>query len=223
MPRQKKHAGDEFRDWTLHALLWLKHNWKGALELAGVAILAIIVLFGARAYWRYTSESAAEKLYAAAQLEVQSAERQAELAELVERWPRTAAGKQAMMLLGDEYLQAQEYGKAQELFRELAGRSRNHPMLMIAALHRLAEAQIAAGDPGAAAETFMKAAADPHNRIALQSRLQAAACEELADNRDQAAALYRQIIDEAGEGDAAVKAESEERLLWLAAHGHLES
>lgn len=95
-------------------------------------------------------------------------------------------------------------------------------MLYIAAMHRLAEAQLALGDANAAAETYLKAAADPHNLVSQDSRLRAAECLERAKEFEQAARLYRQVIDEAGEDDMQVKNKSEERLLWLISNRSVE-
>lgn len=192
------------------------------VELIVVAIVAIGVLFGARQYWRHQSTAAALSLYEAIQLERGSDEQIADLNQVVKKWPRTASGKRAMMIVGEIYQDRGEHDKAVELFRMLASRSRNNPMVKTAALHKLAETQLAMGDASLAAETYLKAAADPHNLLALDSRIRAAASLEGAGEFDKAAILYSQIIDEAGDDDRYVKEQSEERLLWLMANGRIE-
>lgn len=192
------------------------------MELIVVALAAFGVLFGARQYWRHQSTVSAESLYRALRLESGSDEQIKSLAHIVEEWPRAASGKQAMMTLGEIYLDRGENKKAAELFRMLASRSRNNPMVKTAALHKLAETQLAMGDAGQAAETYLKAAADPHNLLAFDSRMRAAASLERAGEFDKAAMLYQQVIDESGDDDRYVREKSEERLLWLLANGHIE-
>lgn len=216
MPRSKSKPDDEFRNWTVHALLWIKSNWKGALELTGFAVIIFAIVFGATSYWHSRSDSAAMDLYAASRTSKDATQMESSLLEVVDDYGRTPAGKQAMMMLGDMYLSKGDFPKAMEQFKILAGKSRNHPMLYIAALHKLAETELASGDANAAAGTYLKAAADPSNIVSGDSRLRAAACFEHAGNFVEAEKLYKQVIDE--EADPLIKEKSEERLLWLIAN-----
>jgi predicted negative regulator of RcsB-dependent stress response len=222
LPRGKKKSNDEFRDWTIHALIWMRKNWKGVAEFTGALIVVISVLFIARGYWQHHSTQAGEELFQASSMEAGSSEQIEKLSEVVEGWPRTASGKRAMMMLGGIYLQQKNYDKAQEMFTMLAGRTRSFAMLEIAALHRLAETQLASGDAEGAANTYIKAAADPHNLVSLDSRIRAAACLEKAENFEKAAVLYKQVVTDAGETDQNLKDESEERLIWLMADGKIK-
>lgn len=222
LPREKKKPHDDFVDWTLHALLWIKKRWKTAAEVVGLAALLFIVVVGAQYYWEWRSTSAAEALYAANSLEANSDGQVNALYKLVDKYSRTPAGRQGMMELGNIYLKRGEYDSAIEQFQMLAGKSRNHPMLYIAAIHKMAEATQFKGDYEAAAETYLKAAADPHNILSQQSRLRAAACLEKAGDYEQAANLYKQIIDESEESDVIPKTRSEERLIWLVANGRVQ-
>ncbi len=205
----------------MQVITWVRENWKTSIEIVAVAIVAVAVILGARAYWTSRSTNGADALYAAEQLEAGSEAQLKALAEVADDYGRTAAGKQAFMRLGDLYLSNQAYDKAQGAFRDLAGHSRNTPMLNIAALHRLADAQLASGDSEAAVGTFLKAAADPHNLLKNTSRLRAGECLEREGKYDEAASLYRQVIDESGEDDLAIAQRSEERLLWLIANKHI--
>jgi predicted negative regulator of RcsB-dependent stress response len=224
LPRGKKKPHDEFRDWTYHALVWIKENWQTAVEIVAVAAVVFAVVVGANTYWRHRSQAAADMLYAARQAGLESEDAKvAKLEELVSKYSRTPAGQQAMMQLGQIFLKRNDFDKAAEEFRTLAGKSRNRPIFMIAALHRLAATELSKGDVTAAAETYLKAAADPHNLVALVSRYRAAGCFEKAGDFERAAQLYRQVIDEAGVEDRMVRELSEERLLWLSANKHIES
>lgn len=218
LPRGKQKPHDEFKDWTVHALVWVKNNWQTAIEIVAVAAVAFAVVVGASTYWRHRSQSAAEKLYDTWRLAQGSDERTKKLEEIVDDYSRTPAGQQAMMEVGDVYLFRKEYDKAIDEFRMLAGRSRNHPIIKVAALHRLAAAQLEKGDALAAAEAYLKAAADPGNLLGATSRYHAAACFERAGDPERAAALYRQAMEDAGEGDRALRDRAEERLIWLVAN-----
>ena len=222
LPRGKQKPHDEFVDWTMHALIWIKQNWQTAVEIVIVAGVALGIWMGASAYWQYRSNAAAQGLYAAGKLEAGSDAQLKKLEDVVSRYARTPAGQSAMMQLGDLYLSKKEFDKAIEEFRRLSGKSRHHPILMIAALHKLAQAFEAKGDLKMAAETYLKAAANPGNLVSLVSRFHAADCLEKDGNANEASALYRQIISEAKDDDRAVREASEERLIWLIANNRIE-
>lgn len=222
LPRGKDKTHDEFKDWTMHVLFFIKDNWKTALEFLALAAVAFGVIVGASSYWQKRSYTAAVGLYDAKLKQTDSPEQVEQLVKIAEDYPRTSAGKQAMMMLGDIALKNNDAEKAKSYFQSVAGRSRNMPLLLIAALHRLAEADLAAGNPGAAAETYLKAAADPHNLVSARSRYLAAGAFEKAGKYKDAADIYKQIVDEAGDEDVMLKQKSEERLIWLNATGRAE-
>lgn len=221
LPRGKKKPHDDFVDWTTHALMWVRKHWSTVIEVAALAVVVFAVVVGADAYSRHKAGAAATKLFDLDKGGLAGDERLRGLNAIADSYARTFAGKSAMMDEGDMLLAKGENEKAMERFRTLAEGSRNAPSIRIAALHRLANAQLLAGDPAEAAKTYRKAAADPSNQIALQSELLAAACLERAGDYTGAAELYRRIIDDAGESDAAMTAMSEERLLWLIAKGYI--
>jgi len=221
LPRGKEKPHDEFRDWTVHAIVWLRRRWISVLEFVGVGIVAVAVVLGAQAYGRHSASSGAQALYEAEVMAPGSDERRAALEEVADDYSRYFAGKRAMMQLGDILVEQGDFAKAQEQFMKLANGSRNQPMLRIAALHKLAEAQLAGGDANEAAATYRRAAADPGNLIPATSELMAAACLERAGEYDSAAELYLRIIDDAGEEQGVAKEMSEERLLWLVAKGYI--
>ena len=180
-----------------------------------MALVAVGVVIGATSYWRHRSEGAAEALYAAQRMAAGSPEQPSRMEEVASDYSRTPAGREAMMALGGMYLERKQYDKALAEFKKLAGRSRNHPMLLVAAMHRMAEAQMAMGDAKAAAETYLKAASDPANITGPESRLLAAGAFEKALDYERAAALYRQVIEDAREEDRQARMSAEERLLWM--------
>ena len=221
LPRGKDKGHDDFKDWTVHVIEWLGKHWTTAIEIAGVAIVVFAVVIGADYYSTHKAQSAAEKLYELNASKVDGEARFAGLDSISEDYSRTFAGKRALMEEGDLLLKEGKDADAMERFRMLADGSRNHPALRIAALHKLANAQLVAGEPAEAAKTYRKAAADPHNEIALQSELLAAVCLERAKDYKGAGELYQRIIDDADENDSYVRDVSEERLIWLTAKGYI--
>ncbi len=222
MPRGKEKRHDEFIDWSMHVMIWIREHWAGVLELVAFAGVAIAVVIGASAYGKGRAEKAAMALYEAQKMASGSEERAAALQSVVEDFPRSFAGKSALMELGEGQIARGDTAAAIESFRTLADRSRSQPLFRIAALHRMASAQAAKGEWLQAAESYRKAAADPGNLLGLSSELLAGICLERAGDAAAAAELYRRIIKDAGENDRAVRDASEERLLWLTATGHIE-
>ncbi|MBT3182186.1 MAG: tetratricopeptide repeat protein [Deltaproteobacteria bacterium] len=218
----KQKAHDEFVDWTLHTLIWIKKRWKSALEIVGLAVLVFVVVVGATHYWDWRSNTAAEAYYKTSLLKEDSDLRVKALEGVADDYLGTLAGKRALMDLGNIYLKKENYDLAAKKFQLLAGKSRNHPMLFVAAMYKLAETQAASGDAAAAVETYLKVAADPNNLISMNSRFKAAKTLEGVGEYEKAAGIYRQIIDEATEKDFFAKDKSEERLLWLMVRGHVQ-
>lgn len=220
LPRGKEKRHDEFIDWSMHVMIWVKEHWAGVLELVAFAGIAVAVVIGASAYGKSRAEKAAMALYQAQKLASGSEERATALKGVVEDFPRSFAGKSALMEIGEGQIAKGDSAAAIESLRTLADRSRSQPLFRIAALHRMASAQAAKGEWLLAAETFRKAAADPGNVLALTSELLAGICLERAGDAAAAVQLYQRIIKDAGENDRAVRDASEERLLWLTATGH---
>jgi len=202
-------------------MIFIKNHWVSVIEFGAVALVAVAVMMGARAYGRYRSEAAAGALYDIEKLSLEPTARVEKLSDVASRYSRYFAGKKAMMDLGEGYMAEGKNAEAEEQFLKLADGSRNQPMLRIAALHKIAEIKLAAGDAAGAAAIYRKAAADPSNLIPRASELLAAACLERAGDYKAAADLYKIIIEDAREDEKGVKAVSEERLLWLAANGHI--
>ena len=216
LPRGKNKPTDEFKDSTMRVFEWLRDNWQTSVEVLAVILVAVSVIAGASVYWNHRSETAAEKLYLVLMVDAGSENQINQLAEIIDGYSRTPSGQQAMLKLGDIYLDKNEFDKASEVFKKLTGRSRNRPLFMIAALHKLARAELKEGKFALAAETYLKAASDPHNLISIDSRFRAAAAYEQANDLEKAEGLYNQIVKEAKDSDGSIRDLSEERLIWLA-------
>jgi hypothetical protein len=203
----------------VHAATWLRTHWVSVVELAAIAVVAFAVVVGTSAYAHRRADSATNALYEATKLPAGSDERIAALRAVAKSYGRTFAGKEALMELGEILFKRGDTAGAMEQFQALADSSRNQPMMHIAALHRLANAQLETGKPAEAAATYRKAATDPANPVAAMSSMLAATCLEQSGDYAGAAELYRRIIQDAREGDRAVRDASEGRLLWLQSKG----
>ena len=221
LPRGKGRPHDEFVDWTMHVIVWLRQHWTTVVEVAAVAVVVVAIIIGADYYSTHKAQAAADKVFALERSGTDEDQKLAELNEIADDYSRTFAGKHALMEEGDLLLKKGENEEAMERFVALSDSSRNLPALRIAALHRLANAQLIDKKPAEAAKTYRKAAADPHNEIALISELLAAACLEKAKDYKGAEELYKRIIEDADENDSAVREVSEERLIWLTAKGYI--
>jgi tetratricopeptide (TPR) repeat protein len=148
-----------------------------------------------------------------------SGEQQNELKDIIDHYGSTAAGREAMMVLGNQLYKKGDFAGALEQFENLARKSGGSPLLKIAALHSAASTQKAMGQLEDAAKTYLSAADDAMNLNKSQSLYQAARCYEDLKQYAEAEKLYRKIIDSTEESDA--KSLSEERLLWLIASGFI--
>jgi tetratricopeptide (TPR) repeat protein len=221
LPRGKKRHHDDFKDWSLHLMLWIKAHWVSVVEVLVIGLIAFVVVVGTTAYGQHRADAGAVALYEAQKLPNGSEGEIAALSKVAKDYRRTFAGKDALMQLGELFFARGDYAAAIERYQALADGTRSQPMLHIAALHRLANAQLALGNPKDAAETYRKAAAEPGNLVAIMSNLMAATCLERAGEYAAAADLYRRIMSDAGDGDRAARDVSEGRLLWLQAKGYV--
>ncbi len=201
----------------MHAFTFVRDNLKVAGWMAGIAAIVLLIVLSGNRIHSYRVNKAAGALYAAQTMAAGSAEQQKALEEMADDYSSTPAGREAMLLLGDIYMARGDIDLAQEKFGELAKKSGGTPLMQIAALHRLAAAQKAAGRTQDAAKTFITAADNLKNLNRPESLYQAGLCYEELKQYDEAAKIYRRVTDSASEGDA--RSKSEERLLWLIASG----
>ena len=219
LPRGKERKQENFMHWSGHVFLWMKAHWISVVEVAAIGIIAFAVVVGTSAYARHRADAANDAIYRAQKIAAGSEQQISALRDVAKGYSRTFAGKEARMALGEILFTRGDTAAAMAEYQALADSSRNQPMLHVAALHRLANAQLALGKPAEAAATYRKAAVDPSNPLALMSSLLAATCLEQAGDMAGASELYRRIIQDAREGDRAVRDASEGRLLWLQAKG----
>lgn len=182
-----------------------------------VAILVFIILIGLNRIHSYRTDKAVKALYAAAKLGPASTEQQKALEEVADDYSSTPAGREAMMILGDQLFARGDFQAALGKYEDLAEHSGGVELLKIAALHKVAATQRALGKIDEAAKTYLSAAEDLKNLNKADSFYQAARCLEDLKQYDGAAKYYKKVIEISADGDT--KSQSEERLLWLMANG----
>jgi len=205
--------------WTVHALTFIRDNLKilsWAVTIAVVFFIAIAITSRVHAY---RSDQAVKALYEAQKRGEGSSEQQNALKDIIDHYSGTAAGREAMIVLGNQLYKKGDFAGALEQFEKLAKKNKGNSLLKIAALHSVAATQRAMGHIEDAAKTYLAAADDSRNLNKSQSLYQAARCYEDVKQYGEAEKIYRKIIESSEEGDA--KSLSEERLLWLTANGSI--
>lgn len=219
MPRGKQKTKDEFADWTVRALRYIRDNLKFFGWAVGALIVIFVITVAVNRVSAYRTDKAEKALLAAHAQQPGSEAREKALEEVAGDYGSTAAGREAMMFLGDDLFAKGNFGGAAKQYEDLAKSAKNLPMLEVAALHKLAKTQKALGQLDTAAKTYLAAADSKGNLNRADSLYQAGLCYEDMKNYDEASKLYRKVLDSVSEGET--RSKSEERILWLMANGHI--
>jgi len=203
----------------VHVLRFIRDNLKMVIWVASATVVIFVVVVVANRIHSYRSDRAVIALFEAKKMSEGSSEQQSALKEVAQDYGSTAAGQEAMIYLGNQLLKKNDFAGALEQFENLAEKVRGSELLHVAALHRVAATKRAMGNIEDAAKTYLMAASDPKNLEMADSLFQAARCYEELKQYDEAAKLYRRVIDSTNERDA--KLQSEERLLWLIANNSI--
>lgn len=220
MPRgKKKHTHDEFVDWTVHVIRFIRDNYKPVVW--GVALVALVAaaLWGGIFLKDYRAGKASELLYKARKMQPGSDAQLSALKEVADDYTSTGSGKMAMFMYGEALFEKKDYEGAAREFERLSDKTARRPFLKVAAMHKKAESLYAMGKIEDAAKTYLEAALIPQNKNKDDSLYQAARCYEDKKDFAQAESLYRKIMDTAN--DDQTKFRAEERLLWLFANGSI--
>jgi tetratricopeptide (TPR) repeat protein len=220
LPRKKKKSGADLATFAERTYAWVMINWRKVAAASASVIVISLSALGAYEYHVWKEESGSKAL-AVAMLSTGPAQADA-LATVASEYARTAAGREAMLMLGNSWLKEGNADNAKQWFAEAADRSRGYPILKTYALHQLANLYAQAGDWEGAAQVFDRAAETKGNVINMRSRYEEARCLEELKKYDDARSLYEKIIASSDKSAQAVKALSEERLLWLAANRRIK-
>jgi tetratricopeptide (TPR) repeat protein len=147
----------------------------------------------------------------------EGAERNAALLAVEDEYRRTPAGREALLLLGKDALANGRFDEAAERFDALAEQSRGYPIMKVYALHHSGLAFERLGEWAKAAEEYADAARVSGILIRDESMYRQARCLERLGDYARAKAIYDELIGADDGADAAIRAKSEERVLWLMA------
>ena len=195
----------------------MKDNLKIVGWAALIAAVIVVSITVGNRYRAYQANKAIGALYAARGVESGSEAQQKALKEVAEDYRSTAAGREAMMMLGDLFLNRGDFAAALEQYESLAGASGRSELLKVAAIHRSAKVLRSMGKTEEAAQKYLAAAEDKKNLNKAESYFEAARCFEDLKQYGEAAKFYRMAIDVAQSGD--VRSKSEDRILWFVSNG----
>jgi len=216
LPRKKSKGGAELATFAERVYALVMINWRKVVAVSATVIVISLSALGAYQYHVWKEDKASQALAKAtsgkgiAQVDA--------LAQVAEKFGCTAAGKEAMLLLGNRWLKEGNSDNALRWFDEAANRARSHAILKTYALHQIGHLHAQAGDWEQASQAFSRAAKTKGNVINMRSTYEEARCLEELNKFDDARSLYEKIVSSSDDSAQAVKALSEERLLWLAAN-----
>lgn len=220
LPRGKKKKDSELATFAERVYAWVMLNWRTVVAVVACVILIAGSAIGAYKYHQWKEGRAAQELARITGLKNMA--RIDALVAVADEFRRTAAGREAMIMLGNGALTEGKDDEALEWYEEAADHARGYPILVTYALHQKGRLHARAEEWEDAAEAFHRAAGIKGNVIRARSTYEEARCLEELDKYDDARALYESIVAESDPGAQDVKALSEERLLWLAAKRHTQ-
>lgn len=215
LPRKKKKPGSELTTFAERIYAWVMINWRKVVAVTAFVVVISLSALGAYQYHVWKEESGSKALAVA--MSTKGSAQVDALVAVADGYARTAAGREAMLMLGNRWLKENNADNAKRWFAEAADRARSYPILKTYALHQLGHIHAQANEWEDAAQAFNRAAETKGNVINMRSTYEEARCLEELKKYDDARSLYEKIVASSDESAQAVKALSEERLLWLAA------
>jgi predicted negative regulator of RcsB-dependent stress response len=199
---------DEFISAFSRAVAWVRENrWKVVAASGGVLLL-VGGVFGAQAYFRWEDNKAARDLWphlnrAMQYLEAPSGATEEQLADMeqfltayLKRHPGTTAAVYARYYLGSIAFLRGTYDRSAAQFRAASAEGKAEGIMPFLLRNGLAQALEAKGDFGAASEAYREAAAAAGGDLRSQARVGQARTLALSGRKQEASALYRQVLTE---------------------------
>lgn len=209
---------DEFLSFSDRTINWARANLKTVIIIASVAVVALVVVLGIKAYLDYHQRQAAEDLapvmtgYRAVVDGKADQKMMASLAErlkqVTDKYGATPAGMQARLALGDLLLILERYAQAVRVFQALTEEPELSVDLAPLAWRGLGQAQEGARNYQAAATSYGRSVALAGPNIGRLASLDQARALVAAGDRDGAAAIYRKLLKEPSDQEVAEKAQS---------------
>lgn len=220
LPRKKDKGSAELATFAEKIYAWVMINWRKVVVVTAAVIVIFLSALGVYQYHMWKEDQGSQALAGATSNN--GAPQVDALAKVAEDFGRTAAGREAMLLLGNRWLKEGNSDNALRWFDEAADRAKSYAILKTYALHQIGYLHAQAGDWEEAAQAFSRAAKTKGNVINMRSSYEEARCLEELKKFDDARSLYEKIVASSDNSAQAVKALSEERLLWLAANRHIK-
>jgi len=197
---------DEFISAFSRAVAWTRENRSKMLAAAGGMLLLIGGVLGSQAYFRWKENKATRDLWphlnrAREVLQAPSAADEEKLARLeqfltvyLNVHPGAAASVYARYYLGSIAFLRGNYDLSAAQFRAASKESKVGEIMPFLLRTGLAQALEAKGDFGAAMEAYREAAAAAGGELRAQAQMGQARAMSLSGRKQEAAALYRQIL-----------------------------
>jgi hypothetical protein len=185
---------DEFVAFTSQATDWIRQNQSAVIGAVSALVAIGAVVLGVNWYSGRQADAAAVKLESAqATFEAKAyANAASEFADTASAYPRTAAGRIALLYRGHALAQQPDPTAAATAYSEYLASTPATDYLRQEALLGLAQANEAAGNAGAATSGYREAA-EINGPFRLTAQLALARLEDAAGQSEQARALYTEI------------------------------
>lgn len=221
LPRGRKKTSNEFRTFAEKVYVLVHQKWKVVTAVCVLSIALVVAIIAGYKYKNWRATEAFNELAQADAVEKDSA-RLKELADVAEEFRGTSASRKALLMLGKAAVSDGRAEDALKWFEMLSESSGRHSMLKVYSLIMMGRAYEELERYKDAALVYDWASTMKDNLLKEQSTYDRARCLEKLGQLNQAEELYQEVVDNAGDEDALLKAKSEERLLWLLASGRTE-
>jgi len=219
LPRGKKKATNELTTFAEKAYAWVLMNWRQIAWASLAALLIFGVVIGVHKYYSWRTDRAADAL-ASAQLMDSTGARSDALTAVANDYSTTDGGREAVILLGNAARTDGRIDDAIMWFELLVDRSNGYPILKTYAYQNLGQLYAQQKKWTESAAAYHEASLVKGNQISAFSFYEEAVSLEKLGDLEHAEEIYQSLLDD--DVDATIKAQSEERLLWLNAHRRIE-
>jgi predicted negative regulator of RcsB-dependent stress response len=202
---------DEFISAFGRAVAWTRENRVKMLTVAGGVLLLLCGVFGAQAYFRWQESKAARDLWphlnsAREYLQAPSGTDEEKLAGMeqflagyLDKHPGTSAAVYARYYLGSIVFLRGKYDMSAAQYRAAIQESKVEGFMPFLLRMGLAQALEAKGDFAAASEAYREAAGAASGELRTQARMGQARTLALSGRKQEADALYRQVLTESAD------------------------
>lgn len=199
---------DEFITAFSRAVEWTRENRAKMLAAAGGVLLLICGVIGAQAYFRWQESKASRDLWphlnrAREYLQAPSGASEEALAGMeqflaayIDKYPGTSAAVFARYYLGSIAFLRGKYDLSTAQFRYAIEEGKAEEVMPFLLRMGLAQALEAKGDFAAASEAYREASGAASGELRTQARMGQARTLALAGRKQEADALYRQVLAE---------------------------